>query len=72
MYGLQFGCGLRLEVFSNLRYEHIHAPAQEVIVLAPNVHQYLIPLQYTVCIEAQIAHQVCFALRELVFYFIVA
>ena len=41
---LEFGFGLVFEVLAYLGNEYVHTAAQEVIVLTPNVHQYLVAL----------------------------
>src|SRR5580692_6219853 len=72
MYGLQLSYILGFQVLPYFRNEHIHAPAKEVIVLAPNAHQYLVPFKHTVGIKAQKPYQVRFPLRKLMIYFFAA
>jgi hypothetical protein len=62
---LQFYTFLCFDVLTHLGDEHVHAAAEEVIVLTPNVHQYLVPLQYAVSVQAEVTDQVGFTLCEL-------
>ncbi len=52
---LQLNAILFLKVLANFGNEHIHAPAQEIIFLTPDIHQYLFPLQHPVDVEAEIS-----------------
>src|SRR6185437_5615437 len=64
VYGLQINVRIGLEVFAELGDEHVHAPAQEVVVFAPNVEQYLLPFQNAVGVFAKEFQEIGFLLRE--------
>src|SRR6185312_9253303 len=64
MDGLQINVRIGLKVFSKLGDEHVHAPAQEVVVFAPNVEQYLLPFQNAVGVFAKEFQEIGFLLRE--------
>ena len=52
MDGFQVNMGIRFEVFSEFGDENVHAPAQEIIVFAPNVQKHFLPSQHPVGMQA--------------------
>src|SRR5690606_30268816 len=72
MYRLQFYALLGFYIFTHLGDEHVHTTAKEVIIFTPYVHQYLIPLQYTIRIQAQEADKISLTLCQLEFSVVAA
>src|SRR5258706_232145 len=70
MDGLQVDIRVSLKVFSQLGNEYVHASAQEIIVLAPYIHQHLLPFEDTVGMFAEEFKQVCFLLREIEYFLV--
>jgi len=70
MNGLQIHMRVRLEVFSQLGNKHIHASAQEIIVLAPYIQQYLFSLQDAIGVFAKEFKQVGLLLSEVEYFFV--
>src|SRR5579871_2410091 len=62
--GFQVHLRIGLEILPQLGDEYIHAPAEEVVVLAPHVEQHLFPFQDTVGMFAEKFQEIGFFLGE--------
>lgn len=65
MDGLQVDMRIGLEVFAEFGDENIHTASQEIVVLAPNVEQYLLSFENAVGMFAKEFQEIGFFLREI-------